>query len=599
MSSSDSTQLADQFLHECSVSADPVVNISKDKRVIHCVDNSNGSYQSGVITIDATSQLNGSTGFGSLRDAYLALPYVVTMKNTHATASFAGVVPKYAVGLKCGVWNVIDSLSVELNGKSIITDNDYKLYWNNVRAMTEWSSTEVAKRGSDSFMFPDDSTSTLFAQSSGSAAATAWGDGYLNNTTNVASSVATGLVPESTGTAPPYNTGFINRLYNNPDQIATADATGTTLTAVNPYGWMTMRSGGLLSMVQQNGKGGFTNTASAAAAGGIAATWYHMLNIRLVDLHPIFKELDLVANPQIKIKLRVNQGYVDVTTGASVMSLASTTLTSGTTCPVMIASSATGNPMAGVPHATAGSLRVAFGPLQNSLTTLSTSGQVFPFTTSRLYIPFYDIANPSQIVQKPIKKINYLDCYAQYFTQKAGTGASTTQQNVAFSFQLSASLKNIKYVALLPFAETSTGNFSNASANLTQQFASPFDSAPWTYQPGSSVRNFQVQVGNENVFNKTIDYDYESFFDEFAKIAAVNGGQTHEIANGLIDYNKWSNVQRLLVADTSRITNPEVPQSILVSGVNNCCQGTNFLVLVVYGRSLSIDRLTGEVVEYD
>lgn len=84
------------------------------------------------------------------------------------------------------------------------------------------------------------------------------------------------------------------------------------------------------------------------------------------------------------------------------MSLASTTLTSGTTCPVMVASSATGNPMNGVPHATAGSFRVAFGPLQNSLTTLSTSGQVFPFTTSRLYIPFYDIANPSQIVQKPI-----------------------------------------------------------------------------------------------------------------------------------------------------------------------------------------------------
>ncbi|DBA01517.1 TPA: hypothetical protein N0F65_004867 [Lagenidium giganteum] len=410
----DSTQLADQFLHDCSVSPDPVVSISKDKRVIHCVDHSNGSYQSCVITIDATSQLNGSTGFGSLRDAYLTLPYVVTMKNTGASA-FGAVVPKYAVGLKCGVWNVIDSLSVELNGKSIITDNDYKLYWNNLRAMTEWSSTDVVKRGADSFLAADDSTLVLFAQC----------DGYLNNTTNVASTVATGLVPESTGSSPPFNTGFINRLYNNPDQVATS-TDGTTLTAANPYGWMTMRSGGLLAMVQQN----------AAAAGGIAGTWYHMLNIRLIDLHPIFKEFDLIANPQIKIKLRVNQGYVDVTTGASnAMSLTSTTLTSGTTVPVMIASAATGNPMNGVPNATSGSLRVAFGPLQNSLTTLSTSGQIFPFTTSRLYIPFYDIANPSQIVQKPIKKVNYLDCYAQYFTQKAGVGVSTTQQNVAFSFQ--------------------------------------------------------------------------------------------------------------------------------------------------------------------
>ncbi|TMW67577.1 hypothetical protein Poli38472_011197 [Pythium oligandrum] len=281
------------------------------------------------------------------------------------------------------------------------------------------------------------------------------------------------------------------------------------------------------------------------------------------------------------------------------MSLASTTLTSGTTVPVMIASAAAGNPMNGVPNATSGSLRVAFGPLQNSLTTLSTSGQIFPFTTSRLYIPFYDIANPSQIVQKPIKKANYLDCYAQYFTQKAGVGVSTTQQNVAFSFQLSASLKNIKYVALIPFAETSSGHFSNASANLTQQFASPFDSAPWTCQPGASVRNFQIQIGNENIFYKTIDYDYESFFDEFSKIAAINGNLSHEISNGLVDFTKWSNVQRVLLADCSRVTNPEVPQSVLISGVNNCTQGSNYLCLIIYGRSLSVDRLTGEIVDHD
>ncbi|KAF1327260.1 hypothetical protein FI667_g7764, partial [Globisporangium splendens] len=485
-----STQLVNQFQSDCSVSPEPVVSVSKDKRVVHCVGNSNGSYQAGVITIDATSQLNGSTGFGSLRDAYIALPYVVTMKNTHGTNALAGTVSKYAVGLNCGVWNVIDSLSVELNGKGIITDNDYKLYWNNLRAMTEWSSIDVVKRGAGAFLAPDDSASVLFAQSSGSAAASAWGDGYLNNTTNVTSTAATGLVPESTGTAPPYNTGFISRLYNNPDQIATS-TDGSTLAAANPYGWTTTRSGGIPSMIQQNSKGGFVNTASAA--GGIAVTWYHMLNIRLVDLHPIFKELDLVANPQIKIKLGVNQGYVDVTTGASnVMSLAGTTLTSGTTVPIMIASAAAGNPMNDVPHATAGALRVAFGLLQNSLTTLATSGQ-----------------------------------------QKAGTGVSTSQQNVAFSFQLSASLKSIKYVALMPFAETSSGHCANSSANLAQQFASPFDSAPLTCQPGSSVRNFQVQIGNESIFNKTIDYNYESFFDELSKIASVNGGLTHEISNGL------------------------------------------------------------------
>ncbi|KAG6591168.1 Major Facilitator Superfamily (MFS) [Phytophthora cinnamomi] len=31
-----------------------------------------------------------------------------------------------------------------------------------------------------------------------------------------------------------------------------------------------------------------------------------MLKIKLVELHPIFKELDLMANPQIKLRFRVN-----------------------------------------------------------------------------------------------------------------------------------------------------------------------------------------------------------------------------------------------------------------------------------------------------
>jgi hypothetical protein len=198
---------------------------------------------------------------------------------------------------------------------------------------------------------------------------------------------------------------------------------------------------------------------------------------------------------------------------------------------------------------------------------------------------------------KPVKKINYLDCYAQYFKARAGTGQQNNQQNAAFSFQLSASLKNIKYVALIPFSETSSGHF--VSAADTEQFQSPFDSAPWTCPPGASVRNFLVMVGNENAFNKTHDFSFESFQDEVKKLGAINGALSHEISNGLFDLFKWDVGQRMLIADCSRLTNPDVPQSILVSGTNTCSQGMNCLILVAYGRSMSIDRLTDEVVEYE
>jgi hypothetical protein len=593
-------QSADSYLLDQAISSDHSPTVSRSKSVAYVSDNNQGSYQSGVITIDAASALMGSKGFASLRDSYLTLPYVVTVANTGATALGASM-NRFCTALKAGVWNVVDSLAVELDGKTIITENDYKMYWNNIRAQTEWSENDIAKHGADAFLYPDDVVSMGHSQVSGLS-----GDGFVNNFTNEQAS--SGVTPDATQLAK--NDGFCKRAYCNPPPTSRVDGSG-----VNPYFWPTQRSAVATTIAQQSGRGAFVNTAAGAAAGTqgaptVAGVWYHMLKIRLVDLHPIFKELDLMANPSLKLRFRVNAGYSDIAVvgGGPVngqltatMSLTSTTLNSGNTVPVMIASAASGNAMAGVlPLSGTTTLRLAFGPLQNAITPLSTAGPFFPFTTSRLMIPFYDIANPSSIISKPVKTIKFQDCYAQYFVKRAGEGISDSQQNVSFNLQLSAFQKGIKQVIVIPFSETSGDivgrrHFLNTSAQGTEQFRSPFDSAPWTCQPGSAIRNFQVQVGSTNVFSKTLDYDYEVFNDEFRKVGAINGAQTHEISNGLIDLQKYANIHRYMVADCSRITDPNVPQSVQVSGINGSNQGCNLLVLVLFERSLSYDRLTGEV----
>jgi hypothetical protein len=246
-----------------------------------------------------------------------------------------------------------------------------------------------------------------------------------------------------------------------------------------------------------------------------------MLKIRLVDLHPIFSEIDLVGNPQLKLELKVQTGYSDLTLtpGAPTsraMKLDSTTLVAGSVCPVMIGASYSG--VADVMNLVIGTtgssdkLRIAWGPIHNSITTIATSGSYFPFTQARLNLPFYDIANPTALVSKPMKQIKYLDCYSQMFsTGEADVGIMTT--NKTFSIPVASSHRNVKYVVAIPYANTASGNF--ATAVNTQQFASPFDSAPWTCQPGSSIRDFQVQVGNRNVFQDTHSYDWQNFLDEF------------------------------------------------------------------------------------
>ncbi|KAG2844383.1 hypothetical protein PC129_g1211 [Phytophthora cactorum] len=565
------TQLADQFLYQSSLKSDPEIKVSSNKRVPFVIDLNQGSYQNGVITIDATSQLNGSEGFASLRDAYIMLPYKVSMKNGATAQTVAA--NRYCATLKCGNFNVIDSMSLELNGNTVISMADYKLFWNNLRAQTEYSRGYVEKHGAESFLFPDAAQSMAYNGASGTS-----GDGYVNNAAFSSSFSTTG----APGGATVPNDGFVSRLLANPPTA------GVDLSSSWPSSGGTASS---TTVANQTSRGAFV--AGASTANAIMGTWNYILKIKLTDLHPIFKELDLMANPQIRLRFRVNQGTaaIAVDSGKN-MSLTSTTLSSGNVCPIMVASSATGNPMASVLAASAG-FSIAWGAVVNSLEP-TIDGTYMPFTTARLYVPFHNLENPQAIISKPVKKIRYLDTYAQWFYQRAGTGKQTTQHNVAFDLQLSASVKNAKYVAVMPFAEQ-TGNFASAAV---QQFQSPFDSAPWTVHPGSTIRNFNVRIGSSNVFAISHDYDFATFVDNFAKLGAINGDLTPEIVNGLIDYQTWSLTNRVLVADVSRLTEKDIPQSIQISGTNAGCQGCNLLILVVSEQELTFDRLTGEVIDY-
>ncbi|EEY68081.1 uncharacterized protein PITG_18526 [Phytophthora infestans T30-4] len=111
----------------------------------------------------------------------------------------------------------------------------------------------------------------------------------------------------------------------------------------------------------------------------------------------------------------------------------------------------------------------------------------------------------------------------------------------------------------------------------------PFDTAPWTLQPGSSIRNFNVHIGSTQCFDISHDYDFDQFTNEFAKIAAIND----VVSN-----------YRVLIADVSRLTERDVPQAIQIQGTNAGCQGTKMLVLVVSEQELFYDRLTGEVLDF-
>jgi hypothetical protein len=611
---SDSTQLSDQFLFQSSLKTEPEIKVSKHKSVVSTPDINQGSYTSGLITIDCSSSLNGSHGFASLKEAYLTLPYVITAKNT-GTNNFASPLTRFAASLKSGVWNVISDLDVELDGKQVLSTNEYKNHWNNLRAMTETSVSDLLKHDVDRNLFLDDWYSINF-----SASADANGDGYTNNSSDFLARYDNTLGQTQENKS--CNNAMVGRLNN---ALPVLD----TLTSP-ALGWASLGKSAITQITAQHGRGCYVEKTTASTT-EIAGIWVYVLKIKLTDLHPLFKEIDLLANPKLKLSFRVNAGTclvdlakdvsdpsiqindstafvstvnhvnkvasIDLGSTTTTMKLKSMTLTSGNVCPILISSGGDTQPMSNVcsTDASGNQIGFSFGPLQNEYSALSTVSQYMPYTTSRLNIPFYDIRDPTAIIQKPVKNIQFLDCFAQYFNQgQCGVGVSTSQLNADFSLSLSATKKNIKYIAVVPYADTSSGYWTE-TALRTQQFQSPFDTAPWTFMPGASIRNFQVQIGSENVFAKTHVFDYETFMDEFSKLSSINGDLSHEINCGLVNFNQWTYCQRVLIADCSRISEKDVPQSITISGSNSCSQGMNLMVFVVYQRELSVDRITGEV----
>ena len=581
----DSTQIVDKFLFEQTEQPDEYNQISQNKNVSYSIDLNQGSYSSGQVIFDLTNQLSGSSGFSSLRDAYVVIPYVVCMKNG-ATGSQTTAANPLSVGYKCNLANIIDRVQVELNGKTIITPQNYLNMCNNLRVMTEWSQEDLAKWGATNLLYPDDVNSIGFSTS----ATTTSGDGYYNNTTQntnqfVDATMITGTTPLSNG-----NSGYVKRL------LANANNSG-----VNTFGWNSLTAATVASTNQQVGRSTFLGGVSTAST--IMGTWYTLIKLRLIDIHPIFRELDLIQNPQVKITLFVNTGNTVLTSNngaVNEVTLTSTTLTCGNTCPIMLSSTQGSNVNAGVFAAATdlAAATISFGVLNgSSLATAANFGTYFPFTTCRMYTPFYDIIDKSMLIERPIKESNYIDFFTQSFKGQALT------RNSNFQLQLSANLKNLRYIAVLPFANSSavgTPSTVYATATNVDEYASPFDTAPWTCCPGASITNYNVMVGNDWVYNNAVSYEHQNFIEEFSKINALNGGLTHYLSNGLIDEYKWSMAQSILLTDVSRQASEmkDVPQSILIQGTNTCSQALDFIVIAAYERNISINKISGEVVSF-
>lgn len=547
--------MADQLIFEDSIANDSTASPFKDKDYAYVLDQNGGSYN-GQILID-TSTLSNVDRFANYREAYLEIPLVMTLNNSSATAAnFNGATAPYAMALKAGFWQLIHSISVDFNGRSVVQLTPYTNMWVGFRAVTELSMNDVQKFGSSIGYSKDSSTSFSY-----SAAASADGIRLCNNRAYPA------LQSITTSTGEASNTGMLQR------QLTTS-----TDPTVAP--WSSFMNTASHATV---GKPHYVNTAAEYKA------WYVIAKIRLRDVCDWFDELPLIKGASMKITINTNTASVTVTGAATPTITTNSANISilGGTCPFMVASSAANQGMNPIATAAAGNYiaNISIGKCTNASLKAGAVSLTHPtLQACRLYVPLYEFT-PSMASQflalGTKKKVVYTDVY-QYTVSNIAAGGT-------FNQLISNGIVNPKRLLIIPFM-ASTVDFS--------PFTSPFDTAPATTTPMVALTQLNIQLSGINVWSMNTQYDFESFMHELAE-TGVNGGKTPGLCSGLLSELDFATSYRYYLCNLGRrLPNEDgVPKSVQIMGTNASSIALDLYVFVEYERALNIDVVTGQILD--
>jgi len=578
----------------------PQVFVKKDW--LNILDNQSGNYQGNQSVVD-TSQLANSNKYMNYREAYLAVPMLITATtNASATNDFfidptsALTSMDYSIGLRNWFGSIIHSFTLDYNGTTIIQQTPFVSMWNCFRLMTTLSISDIIINGADMGFYPDDPLSWGF-----SSAGNASGKGTYNNGNFVAPTRVSGThTGYKTG-----NDGFLQRqMYINFDPTTTSGLSG------GGTGASTVGDGFASILTSANTSAQYKSyvLTKTATVFQIAI----MATIHLKHIHNFFQNVPLLKGVFMKMTINLNQSSISIastnggttwTTGGANSTSVSSAL--GGVSPLMLASAgsalgvvATANSL--VQQAQGGSQCFAFdsGATAGATTISITVGRSAPSTQSSvagvqqsgfnqsimLYVPAYTF-NPTYedaYLSSPVKTIVYTDIYQYQFNCEGGNAGS-------FNQLITNGIANIKSVLVIPY-------YKSGDNGGYLPYQSPFDDAgAGTTSPLCLLTNFNVVVAGANMIYNTQKYSYEQFLNQLRGCGSVNADLTDGLTSGLINKLGFESKQCFYYVDCSRMLPVEeaVPKSVSIIGNNSCEKALTFFVFIEYGVQVSVDVLTG------
>jgi len=634
--------MSDKLVFDLAQEVEGSPNVFVRKDWLNILDNQNQNYNNNQSIID-TSQLSNSNKYMSYREAYLSVPFIISLATTGTTTisgAYAGeniFTPAtaarsadFSIGLKNWFGQIIHSFTLDYNGTTIVQQTPYINMWNSFKLMTSVSIDDINTQGATIGFYPDDATSWQFMP----AAATAQycGQGVCNNSNQIVSI-------DTYGQYNSYDAGLGNPGFLQRQQLINFNPDAVSGTGGGTYGSLIANGAGAASSVWKSYIYNKINQTAANAVPGffqiaVVATIY------LKHIHSFFNMCPLLKGVFMKMTMNLNNtttSFITASTSSTTTVTATGLLCTGVSNPLggvnplMIASAS--GPVAsqvitnittvnggyslcpGVPAATGVTsisyrLNISVGATCLDPTIKSTTGySEGPMSKSvYLYIPAYTF-NPvfeQAYLSSPVKQIKYTDVY-QYQV------LNVAPDNL-FNNLLTNGIANVKSVLILPFystnglsATTSTIVATGATPSTlvnnntgflsgTPVWQSPFDPAgTGPTSPLCWITNFNIQVSGQNAIYNTERYNFEQFNNQLYGQNSVNGGLTDGITSGQMDRQKFDmcysyyyvNVERMLPVEMS------VPKSIQILGQNKSSKALDLYCFIEYGVEVSIDALTG------
>jgi hypothetical protein len=541
-----------------------------NKREWLYINDTTTQYDQGTSIIETTS-LSNNDKFLDYNAGYLTVPILITLTNNTTAAGLSNPTNlRKSLGFKQSFLSMINSITVDLNGQSMVQQNQLIDIYNNFRLLTNESWTSKNRWSTIGF-YPD-----LVSE------------GGLSTTNNQFAPANTTANNSDT------NEGLTERL-----SYINLDATGLSLGDVDSSVSKLILDEKIkqlyLSHISKTGVG-VDDVSSPFVQYSVKAT------IMLKDIHPLFESMPISKSLNFKIQIFWNNSTFTATHVAGVAAVVADAATNtdavaaipagwssqssqyrayNGTVPVMLNNWTTGFTGSEENMTLRTSIYVGdtcYDSTQKSVAPTILSGAVGKQV--ELYVPAYQmLVDVDRDYSNGHNKIITYNDYYQFSLKGVAAGGT-------FNHLVSNGISNLKACLIVPMLSSLNNNVNVFDDGLPQSFA--------------HISQFNIMVGGSNVLHQDSRYGYQQFNNEFFNEFGINGNQSPGIGSGLIDFKSWVK-KPFYYVNCSRV--PEEQQmtyrSLQITGTNSSALPMDYYIFAIYEKNFSLDIISGVIGKID